>query len=121
MKGMDLRRHGLPIAIILLGICTGLVVFTGILPSIRPVLVFVFLLVCPGLVFVRMLRLDDLIMLATLSIALSLAIDAAVATLLLSTAAWSFSRGLVIIFAITLTGLMLGAGYGSSEERSFPG
>src|SRR2546426_2888543 len=68
-----------PTIIILSAVAAGLVtiVFTDI--AIRPIIVFWFLCICPGMVLVRFLRLSEPVVEWTLAVALSFAIDAIVA------------------------------------------
>jgi hypothetical protein len=93
--------------LIITGLLTLLVVLTGILPPVRLVLVFAFLFLGPGLAFARLLPGEDIVTRITLSIALSLAIDAVVAMILLYAGAWSYQTALLIIVGITLLGSTL--------------
>ncbi|MFL5654295.1 MAG: hypothetical protein ACJ8CB_08975, partial [Ktedonobacteraceae bacterium] len=70
-----------PTILILSAIAAGLVTF--VLPDIvvRPVVVFWFLFVCPGMVVIRFLRLKELVVEWTLALALSFSIDAIIAGL----------------------------------------
>lgn len=106
MERMDLSWL-LPVALMVAGLLTALVVLTGIFPLPRLVLVFAFLFLGPGLAFARLLPADDIFARVTLSIALSLGIDAVVAMILLYMDAWSYQNILLIIVGITLLGSIL--------------
>lgn len=99
-----------PWIILGLGFAAGLTVFTGALPRLRTWLVLAFLLWCPGMAFVRLLRTEDWIITATLAIALSLALNAMVALLLLYFWAWSPINGMMMILAISFLGVMFKTG-----------
>ena len=73
-----------------------------------------FLLVCPGMALVRLLRLGDRIAEWTLAIGLSLALGGAVAGSMLYLRAWSPERGLALLAGVTVAGalLQLEAAYG---------
>jgi hypothetical protein len=88
-------------------LAAGLVVFARLETPFRPWIVFWFLFVCPGMAFVRLLRLQDRVAEWTLAFALSIALDAIVAASLLYARAWSPDWGLVILIAISLGGAAL--------------
>ncbi len=94
-------------SILAMSFLTALIVFTGILPGIRLVLVLIFFVTCPGLPFIRLIRLQDFLTELVLMIAFSLVIDATVAMILLYTGAWSYVTGLLILIGISLTGVGL--------------
>jgi len=106
----------IPGFILVSGVITGVVAFSGILPVLRPILVFGFLLVCPGWAFVRLLPIQDPIQQAILAIALSLAIDTVVAVVLLYSGAWSSSTGLLILIAISIAGSLIRWGGGEHDD-----
>jgi uncharacterized membrane protein len=76
-------------------------VFADIESPVRPALVLLFLLVCPGLALVRLLGITDRVTELTLAIAVSLALNALVPGLMLYLGAWSPRAGLLILIAIT--------------------
>jgi hypothetical protein len=96
-----------PIILILSTIAAGLVTF--VLPGIvlRPVIVFWFLFVCPGMALVRFLRLKEPVVEWTLALALSFSIDAIVAGIQLYAGGWSPSITLVIIMFLCLGGAIM--------------
>jgi len=65
------------------------------------------LLVCPGLALVRLLRLPNRVMEWTLALALSLAIDSAVAASFVYAGGWTTTAALALVAAITLAGVGL--------------
>lgn len=70
----------------------------------RPIIIMWFLLVCPGMLLVRFLRLREPIVEWTLAIALSLTIEAMVAGIQLYAGKWSPSGTLTIIISFCLLG-----------------
>jgi hypothetical protein len=96
-----------PTIIILSAVAAGLVnfVFTDI--AIRPAIMFWFLAVCPGMALVRFLRLADRVVEWILAIALSFAVDAMVAGILLYAGRWSPTATLGILMGISLGGAIM--------------
>lgn len=98
---------------------TALVVYTRIFPPAQPLLVFWFLLVCPGMAFVRLFNLWDPVSEWGLAVALSLAIDSIIAMLMIYTGRWNPLGGLLIVLIIAIIGALLPAPRGSlSVEHS---
>ncbi|HEX2979619.1 MAG TPA: hypothetical protein VHO48_05090, partial [Anaerolineaceae bacterium] len=95
--------------ILISAVLTALVVYTRIVPPLQPPLVFWFLLVCPGMAFVRLFNLWDPISEWALAIALSLAIDSIVAMALLYAGQWNPSLGLRIVLVTAVVGALLPA------------
>lgn len=89
-----------PAAIVLSTIAAGLVTFVSPGTILRPALLMWFLFVCPGMTVVRFFRLSETVMEWTLAIALSFAIDAFIAGILLYAGWWSPPRilGTLIVF-----------------------
>jgi len=76
------------------------------LPS-RALIAVWFLLVCPGMAFVRLLQLQDQASEWTIAIALSLALDAAVAIIMVYGGIWSPDSGLRALILISLVGALM--------------
>ena len=87
---------------------SGLAAVTGVLGEvgtpIQPVLVLWFVLVCPGLAFVGLIRPPSRLFALTLSIAVSCALAVVVAQAMLFAGAWSPVTGLIILAALTTVG-----------------
>jgi hypothetical protein len=77
---------------------------------LRPVLAFWFLLVCPGMAFVRLLGLSDSLAECALAVALSLALDTLVGEALLFAGAWSPAWGLAALVALSIGGAAIQVG-----------
>ena len=94
-----------PAIITVSALAAGLVNF--VIPAVagRPIIVMWFLFVCPGMVLVRFLRLDEPITQWTLAIALSLSIDAFVAGLQLYVGKWLPAGTLEILIGFCLVGV----------------
>jgi hypothetical protein len=89
-------------------IVSGLAAVAGVLGDVgapvQPVLVFWFVLVCPGMAVVGLIRPPSLLFALTLSIAVSCALAVVVAQALLFAGAWSPVTGLIILAALTTVG-----------------
>ena len=77
----------------------------------RPFIVLWFLCVCPGMALVRFLRLAEPVVEWILAIALSFAVDAMVAGVLLYAGRWSPTGTLEILMGISLGGAILQTGF----------
>ena len=96
-----------PIVITVSALSAGLFVFADIQSPLRAPVIWWFLLVCPGMAFVRALRFTDRIAVWSLAIALSLALDAIVAGLMLYAGMWSPPIGLAVLIGLSLIGVVL--------------
>jgi uncharacterized membrane protein len=85
----------------------------------RAILVFTFLLIGPGLPFVRLLRIRRTSMEITLAIALSLGIDTLVAEGMVLAQVWSAGSALAVLIFVAVAGavaLMFTSGQGERSE-----
>ena len=96
-----------PAIIALSGVATAALAFTESLSPLRAVVALWFLVICPGMAFVQLLRLRDVLVEIAIAVALSLAIDTIVASVMLYAGAWSSPRQLAIVLGITVLGLVL--------------
>lgn len=76
-------------------------------PPVQPLLVIWFLLVCPGMAFVRLLRLPGLVLQWILAIVVSIALGVVVSQAFLYLHYWSPVAGLVTLAAFSLVGVIL--------------
>ncbi len=83
-------------------LATGVDTFLDVQSPLRPILALCFLLLCPGMALVGLLRIEDMAVRVTLSLALSVAVDASVATLALYAHAWSSPLIFTVLAGITL-------------------
>lgn len=87
---------------------SGLAAVAGVLGDVgapvQPALVLWFVLVCPGMAFVGLIRPPSLLFASTLSIAISCALAVMVSQALLLAGAWSPVTGLVILVGLTAVG-----------------
>ena len=86
---------------------------------LRVVAGFWFLLVCPGMAYVRLLRVKAVFFEWVLAIALSIAIDTTVAQALLVTGNWSSRIALIVVIVVSLIGVamqMVFANPGQTKE-----
>ena len=101
-----MSRQGTPVAVrATVATVSGLAAVAAVLGEvgapIQPMLVFWFVLVCPGMAFVGLFRPPSLVFALALSIAVSCALAVVVAQALLFAGAWSPVAGLVILAALT--------------------
>ncbi len=84
------------------------VVLTGSLTSsIRLWIVLWFMLVCPGMAFIRLVGVQDRTTEFIIAIALSLTIDTIVAEAMVLTAKWSIQGGMLALICLSLFGALL--------------
>jgi hypothetical protein len=102
-----LRSIWWPIIIIASAIGAGLTMVGNIGLPIRPIITFWFLLICPGMAFVRLLHIEERLTELTLAIALSIATDTIVAETMLYAGVWSPQWGLVVLIGISIAGVVL--------------
>ena len=88
-----------------LAVCVCTFVYPSML--LRPLIAIWFLFVCPGMAFVRLLRLGSTIAEWTIAVALSFAIDGIVAGVLLYMGRWSPALILVIIVGLSAVGAFM--------------
>jgi hypothetical protein len=100
------RRLAWPAVLVLSTAAISFVTFTGVWPSSRPVLAIVFLCLCPGLAWARLLRVEPVLNELLLGIALSLALDTVVTTGLLYAHVSSKRANLGLLAMITVGGLL---------------
>ncbi len=96
-----------PIVIILSAVAAALVNFVFTDTAIRPLIVFWFLAVCPGMVLVPFLRLKEPVVEWVLAIALSFAIEALAAGIELYAGKWSPTGTLSILIGLSLGGAIV--------------
>lgn len=108
MNAEGLRVRGIwPGVILGSAVASGLFYFLGLASPFRLMIILWFLLVCPGMAFVRLLKFDETYYEWTLAIALSISLDAIVACLLLYTGLWSIELGLLIVILMSFLGAYL--------------
>jgi hypothetical protein len=89
------------------GAATGLAYALNVGGPVQVILAFWFLLVCPGLPWVRLLRLKSRLIEWPLIVALSLALDTVVATTYAYTGWWSTPNCLLTLLAVTYVGAIV--------------
>jgi hypothetical protein len=101
------RTLAWPAALLFLTIAVTFVTFTGMLTPLRALVAVPFLFLCPGMVWVRLLRVRSELHELVLGIALSLAINTIVATAFVYANLSSARLSLAVLVVITLFGLGL--------------
>jgi len=105
-----LKRYAVfiwPAVIVLSAVLAALMMLIPEPSPLRAAAAFWFLLVCPGMAFVRLLRLHDALVEVSLAIALSIAIDIIVSETLVVSNSWSPGWALAIIALVSLVGVAL--------------
>jgi outer membrane biosynthesis protein TonB len=102
-----MRSIGWPVIIMASAFGSGLATLGNFDSPFRPILAFWFMLICPGMAFVRLLRLEVHFAEWAIAIALSLALDTIVAEMMLLTKLWSPKWGLLALVYISLGGAFL--------------
>jgi hypothetical protein len=100
-------RRLLILAVFADSVAAGVLVASGTGDLLRPVLVFVFIVLGPGLAVTGFLRLRDPVTELAIAIPLSLALDLAVAGVMTLSSAWRPDAGLVVSVLITVVALAL--------------
>lgn len=95
------------IVVLLSAAAAALVFYTGFGAALRPVVLFWFLLVIPGMAFIRLMYIVEAINRWALAVGLSLAIDSIVAIVLLYSGSWRVEYGLAAILAISVIGALI--------------
>ncbi len=97
-----------PIVILLSMLAVGWLTYADSESPLRFWLTTWFMFVCPGMAWVRLLRLPESYVEWTLGIALSLALDAIVAGVMLYAGVWSPTGGLTALLGLSLAGVAAG-------------
>jgi uncharacterized membrane protein len=96
-----------PTMIILSIVAASLVTFVFPDMVVRPVLMLWFLFVCPGMTVVRFFPLSEVVIEWLLALALSIAIDAFIAGILLYASWWSPIHIFIVLISFCLIGAMM--------------
>src|SRR5919197_5513768 len=93
-----------PLVIVASASGTALAMAGHVGPPLQPLIAFWFLLVCPGMAFVPLLRLAGGLTAVTLALALSIALDTLVAETMVLTRTWSPAGALGVLMGISMAG-----------------
>jgi uncharacterized membrane protein len=100
-----IRTIGWPIFIIVMAVISAGASLVNSGSPLRAVVGFLFLLVCPGAAWVRLLGIGDILTEVSLSIALSIALGVAVTEVMLYTQLWSPHWGLLALIGLSMIGV----------------
>lgn len=95
-----------PIVIIASAVIAGLVALSSADGILRQLLLFWFILVCPGMAVIRLLHLGDTLTQTILAVALSLVLATLVAEVMLLAHKWSPTAILTVLIVISLAGAL---------------
>ena len=115
MIGVQWRQHWeatrsvwqWPVIIIASAIAVILFTITDLTTPVRAVIGFWFVLVCPGMAFVRFLRIEDPLNEFMLAVAVSIGLGATLATAMAVTQNWSPDWGVAILAYVSIVGAVL--------------
>ncbi|NPV68877.1 MAG: hypothetical protein HPY64_17245 [Anaerolineae bacterium] len=96
-----------PVIIIISAAAACLTVFVFPASPLRPALTLWFLLVCPGMAFVRLLDITPSYLEWMLGVALSLALDTLLSALMMYAHAWSWELALLLLAMLSVGGAAL--------------
>lgn len=108
-----------PVAIVLSAALAGAAFAARLGPPLQPIAAFWFLLVCPGMAYIRLVRIATPLVELALAVALSLALDTLVAEAFVLAGRWSAAGALATLIALSLVGAALQvarAGRGPARE-----
>ena len=84
-----------------------MVTVSNIGPPIQAIVAFWFLLICPGMAFVRLLQIRERLPELIVAIALSMALDTVVSETMVLTKRWSPEWGLAVLIGMSAAGAAL--------------
>lgn len=96
-----------PIVIIASAVGAGLALLSNVGLPIRAGVTFMFLLICPGMAFVRLLHFEERVTEWVLAIALSLALNTFVAEAMVYAKIWSPEGGFFVLIGLSVIGALL--------------
>jgi hypothetical protein len=96
-----------PLVIVVSALIAAILTFLQAVAPLRAAAGFWFPLVCPGMAYVRLLRIRAVYFQWILAIALSIAIDTIVAQALLVTGNWSSRVALIVVIVVSLIGVAI--------------
>jgi hypothetical protein len=102
-----LKKLFWPVLIIFSAVLAGIFVWSNSGGILRSILLFWFILICPGMALIRLLQLKDLLSEWVLAVVLSLVLSALVAEFMVVTHLWSPPTGLAVLIGISLMGAAL--------------
>jgi hypothetical protein len=103
---MDTLNWRWPVIITISAAVTQVLAYSDVTTLLRPAIVLWFLLICPGMAFIRLLQFKDWLQEAVLAMALSLALDLIVAASLLYAGFWSPEAVLNVLIVLSLVGVL---------------
>lgn len=109
-----------PAAVVLAAIAAAVVTFGDLRTPLRPAIALVFLLACPGLALVHMLRLSDTLAELTLAAAVSIACNTLVVGALLLAGVSSSETVLAVLLSLTVAAVVLDVAV-SRRDAGIPG
>jgi hypothetical protein len=106
-----------PISALVGSAAAACVVFVRLTPAVRAPVALAFLLVCPGFALTRLLRLGELATELTVALALSVALDAAVAGSLVYAGAWNPDVAFGVVLGVVVSCAAVDAAWTVSRGR----
>jgi hypothetical protein len=103
---MSRRLLAWPALLLVSTVAVSVVTYAHVWPSGRPFVALPFLVLCPGMAWARLLRVEPMLNTVVLAVALSLSLDTIVSTALLYVHQPSVQANLGALVAITVLGLL---------------
>ncbi|HEX5504968.1 MAG TPA: hypothetical protein VFW96_20290 [Thermomicrobiales bacterium] len=104
---MSTRDTWWPVVIVVSAVAAGAAFVAGVGAPVQPAAAFWFLLVCPGMAWIRLVWVASPLVELALALALSLALDTLVAEALVLAGRWSAAWALGVLIALSLVGAAL--------------
>jgi uncharacterized membrane protein len=102
-----IRTIGWPLFVVFVGVACAVTIIANVESPLRAAFGFVFLLVCPGISWIRLLNVRDLAVELTLSVALSITLGVIVAQIMVYFRVWSLQWGLLALICLSMVGVNL--------------
>lgn len=103
---MSKRNGFLPLLVLSLNVLVAMVIFGAQLVSLRSYIVFVYLLLCPGLSWAFTIPAKDFVTRLFLVVVISIGVDTVIAELFLYAGLWSPQLILMVLMVVSLLGLV---------------
>lgn len=111
------RKFFWPFLILFVSLSTGILVWSGTNVLLRPIVVFLFMLIIPGLALTRLMRIKDFLTELIIAIAISLGISILMSEVMVFAHLWSPAVGFIILVSISLIGAALQLNKALTQDR----
>jgi hypothetical protein len=102
-----LKKLSWPLIIIYASVLVGILSWSNIANVISPILIFLFMLVIPGLAYTRLFNFKDLFTELIMAVTFSIILNTILAEFMLFSHHWSPDAGLAVLIAISIYGAFI--------------